>query len=154
MSDPNSAGLPVSIEGLADRQLRRLEGVSRDVQFTADADVFREGDPADRCWFLRASRIALTATVPGRGVVTVETLSGGDVLGVSWLRAPRLWEWSATAVSSTTAVEFDVAALQSLADDDPALGRAFYLTLSRALLHRLQATRARLLNVYAQEHVQ
>ncbi|WP_027501424.1 cyclic nucleotide-binding domain-containing protein [Rhodococcus sp. UNC363MFTsu5.1] len=154
MNDFGGTAFPVNFEGLTDRQLHRLAGISRGVQFAAGEEIFREGDPAGKCWFIRSGRVILTATVPGRGEVTVETLSHGDVLGVSWLRAPRLWEWSASAVAATTAVELDVATLESLAQDEPAIGRGVYLTLSRSLLHRLQATRARLLNVYVQEHVQ
>lgn len=154
MNDLDGTGFPVDFDGSTERQLHRLAGISREVQFAAGTEVFREGAPAGKCWFLRSGRVTLTTTVPGRGDVTVETLSHGDVLGVSWLRAPRLWEWNATAVAATAAVEFDVAALESIADDDPVVGRALYLTLSRALLHRLQATRARLLDVYVREHVQ
>lgn len=153
MSDLDGAGLPADFDGLTERHLHRLASISRRVQFAAGTEIFRAGAPAGRCWLLRSGRVTLTATLPGRGEATVETLSRGDVLGVSWLRAPRLWDWSATAVAATAAVEFDVAALESIAEDDPVLGRAIYLTLSRALLHRLQATRARLLNVYVHEHV-
>lgn len=153
MSDHTGEHCPREFEDLADDQRRQLAAISREVQFAAGTQVFRESDPADRCWLLRSGRITLTTRIPGRGEATVETLSAGDVLGVSWLRPPRQWQWTATAVTPVTAAETDATLLQSVADGDPALGRAIYSILTNTLLHRLQATRARLLDVYAREHV-
>jgi CRP-like cAMP-binding protein len=153
MSDATVHWCPKEIEDLAEDQRRRLAVLSRDVQFAAGTLVFREGDRADKCWLLRSGRITLTTRIPGRGEETVETLSVGDVLGVSWFRAPRQWQWTATTVTPVTAVEIDAVLLQSVSENDSALGRAVYSILANSLLHRLQATRARLLDVYAREHV-
>lgn len=154
MCEYSDHSCPREIEDLADGQRRRLAAISHEVQFTEGTVIFREGSQADRCWFLRSGKIALTTRIPGRGEVPVETLSAGEVLGVSWFRAPRQWQWSATAVTPVTAAEIDATMLQSVAESEPTLGRAVYTVLANTLLHRLQATRARLLDVYAREHVQ
>lgn len=153
MNDHVRERCPREIEGLADDQRRKLAAISREVQFAAGTVVFREGDPADRCWFLRTGRIALTTRISGRGEEKIETLSVGEILGVSWFRPPRQWQWTATAVTPVTAAEIDATVLQSVAESDPDLGRAIYSILANTLLHRLQATRARLLDLYAREHV-
>jgi CRP-like cAMP-binding protein len=153
MSDHSGDACPREIEALADDQRRQLAALVRKVQFAAGTKVFREGDPADRCWLLRTGQITLTTRIPGRGEETVETLSAGDVLGVSWFRPPRQWQWTAIAVIPVTAVEVDATMLHSAAESDPVLGRAVYSILADTLLHRLQATRARLLDLYAREHV-
>lgn len=144
---------PREIEGLADDQRHQLATISCEVQFAAGTVIFREGDHADRCWFLQTGQIALATRISGRGDETVETLSAGEVLGVSWFRPPRQWQWTAIALTPVTAVEVDATMLQSLAGSDPALGRAVYSILADTLLRRMQATRARLLDVYAREHV-
>ncbi|NMM89594.1 hypothetical protein B2J88_35535 [Rhodococcus sp. SRB_17] len=153
MNDHAGEYCPREIEALADDQRHRLAAISREVQFAAGTVVFREGEHADRCWLLRSGRIALTTRIPGRGEETVETLSVGEILGVSWFRPPRQWQWTATAVTSVTAAEVDATMLQSVTESDPDLGRAIYSILANTLLHRLQATRARLLDLYAREHV-
>ncbi|MDI9914441.1 cyclic nucleotide-binding domain-containing protein [Rhodococcus sp. IEGM 1379] len=153
MNDHAGEHCPGEIEGLTDDQRHKLAAISREVTFAAGTVVFREGDSADRCWFLRTGRIALTTRIPGRGEETIETLSVGEILGVSWFHPPRQWQWTATAATPVTAVEIDATVLQSVAESDPDLGRAIYSILAHTLLHRLQATRARLLDLYAREHV-
>lgn len=153
MNDHACEQCPREIAGLADDQRHELAAFSREVQFAAGTVVFREGDSADKCWLLRTGRITLTTRIPGRGEETVETLSVGEILGVSWFRPPRQWQWTATAVTPVTAAEVDATMLQSVAGSNPDLGRAIYSILADTLLHRLQATRARLLDLYAREHV-
>ncbi|KJF22648.1 cyclic nucleotide-binding domain-containing protein [Rhodococcus sp. IEGM 1366] len=153
MSEPPGNACPKGFEDLADDQQRRLATISHEVQFAEGAVLFHESGHADRCWLLQSGRIALTTKIPGRGDETVETLSVGEVLGVSWFSPPRQWQWTATALTPVTAVEIDATMLQAVAESDPALGRAVYSILADTLLHRMQATRARLLDVYAREHV-
>ncbi|NRI64444.1 cyclic nucleotide-binding domain-containing protein [Rhodococcus sp. MS16] len=153
MNDHTREHCPREIEDLADDQRHELAAISHEVQFTQGTVLFHESGHADRCWLLQSGRIALTTTIPGRGDETVETLSVGEVLGVSWFQPPRQWQWTATALTPVTAVEIDATMLQAVAESDPALGRAVYSILADTLLHRMQATRARLLDVYAREHV-
>ena len=70
------------------------------------------------------------------------------MLGWSWLIPPCQWQFGARAVDDVTAVRLDTARLKAMADQDPALGYALVLTLFQAVAHRLQATRARLLDLY------
>jgi len=78
----------------------------------------------------------------------VQTLGPGDVLGWSWLVPPHYWQFTATALTSVTAVELDTAELQALAEADPALGYPLALTLFEVVVARLQSTRSRLLDLY------
>jgi CRP/FNR family transcriptional regulator, cyclic AMP receptor protein len=92
--------------------------------------------------------VALDVFIPGRGLVVVQTLGKGDVLGWSWLVPPYRWHFGATATERTTATVLDTAQLHALAKQDPAFGYALATTLFAAMLQRLQATRARLLDLY------
>jgi hypothetical protein len=51
-------------------------------------------------------------------------------------------------VLPTTATELDTAQLRALAEQDPRFGYTLVLALFEAVLQRLQATRARLLDLY------
>ncbi|MGF7120603.1 Crp/Fnr family transcriptional regulator [Rhodococcus sp. BE178] len=127
----------------------RLEALSTPALWLPGEFVFREGEPARRCWLLRRGRVSLSTSVPGRGDVVIETLAAGDVLGWSWLRPPRVWDFAAVAADTTEAWEVDAVALRDAAEADPAFGYAVSQALSAVLLDRLQATRARLLDLYA-----
>ncbi|BDT91606.1 hypothetical protein IFM12275_15820 [Nocardia sputorum] len=136
------------LAALSREELHTLAGAGRDVAFPAGHQVIAEGGQADRCWLIRRGRIVLDAQVPGRGAVVLQTLSGGDLLGWSWLVPPFRWHFGAVTAEPVEAIEFDARTLAELADQDPRFGRALALMLFEALLERLQATRARLLDLY------
>jgi len=125
-----------------------LAGFGTEVSFPAGRRVLVEGQSADRCWLIRRGQILLDARVPGRGDVVIQTLAGGDLLGWSWLVPPRQWHFGARTAEQVDAVEFDADRLIEAAHADPGFGFALTSMLFEALLERLQATRARLLDLY------
>jgi CRP/FNR family cyclic AMP-dependent transcriptional regulator len=128
--------------------LAQIAAAARTVTFAPRERVFCEGEQAEGCWLLHDGRVALDIFIPGRGLVVVQTLGAGDVLGWSWLVPPYRWHFGATATEPTTATSLDTAQLRTLAEQDPAFGHALATTLFAAMLQRLQATRARLLDLY------
>ena len=141
------ADFPV-LARLTPGELDRLSAAARPVRFGARERVFSEGQQAEGCWLIHDGRVALDVFVPGRGLVVVQTLGAGDVLGWSWLVPPYRWHFGASATEPTTATLLDTAQLRALADVDPGFGYALSRTLFEMMLHRLQATRARLLDLY------
>jgi CRP-like cAMP-binding protein len=96
--------------------------------------------------------VAVEATIPGRDQVIVQTLSAGEVLGWSWLTPPYRWQFGARAIEPTTAIVLDTGQLRTLAEQDPPFGYALAIRLLVVVLDRLQATRARLLDLYRSPH--
>jgi CRP-like cAMP-binding protein len=109
-----------------------------------------EGASADTFYLLRRGRVSLEVHAPGRGAVVIETVEPGAVVGWSWLVAPYRWTIDARARSRVGAVAIDGACLRSKVDADPALGYALLSRIATELLARLQATRVRSLDLYAQ----
>jgi CRP-like cAMP-binding protein len=141
------AAFPVFAQ-LPDAERELISSTAHTVRFAANERLFSEGRPAHGCWLIRDGRVALDLTVPGRGQVVVQTLGPGDVLGWSWLVPPYSWHFGATSVLPTTALELDTDQLSALAEQNPRFGYALVLTLFEEVLQRLQATRARLLDLY------
>lgn len=141
------ADFPV-LARLAPDELARLSAAARIVRFGARQRVFSEGQHAEGCWLVHDGRVALDVFIPGQGLVVVQTLGPGDVLGWSWLVPPYRWHFGATATEPTTATELNTKELRALADADPEFGYALCLTLFTIMQQRLQATRARLLDLY------
>ncbi|WP_084212050.1 Crp/Fnr family transcriptional regulator [Pseudonocardia acaciae] len=125
-----------------------ISRAARTVSFAAGRRLFSEGQPAHGCWLIRAGHVALDAHVPGRGAVVVQTLGPDEVLGWSWLVPPYRWHFGATAIEPIRAIELDTVQLRALAEQDPRFGHRLTLALFEALLGRLQATRARLVDLY------
>jgi CRP-like cAMP-binding protein len=135
--------------GLTGAQRAALAGDGTAVTFTAGRRLFGEGGRADRFWLVEEGCVALDIRVPGRGDQIVETLAAGTVLGWSWLHPPYQWHFGAVARVATTAIEFDGPAVRRRCDADPAFGYAVLRSFTPVITERLQATRLRLLDLYA-----
>jgi CRP-like cAMP-binding protein len=87
--------------------------------------------------------------VPGHGRVIIETLGRGDVIGLSWLLPPYQWRFGAVTTAPMQAFELDGRAVRAACDADPALGYELTRRFIGVVVHRLQATRDRLLEACA-----
>lgn len=132
-----------------DAQRAALAEDGTPVRFAAGDRVFTEGGVADRFWLLEQGGVALDMRVPGRGDQTLETLAAGTVLGWSWLYPPYRWHFGAVARVPTVAIAFDAASMRHRCEADPAFGYAVLGLFTPVIIERLQATRLRLLDLYA-----
>ena len=119
------------------------------VAFTAGQRLFAEGGVADQFWLIEHGGVALYMGVPGRGDQIIETLTAGTVLGWSWLHPPYRWHFDAVARLPTDAIAFDAASVRRRCDADPVFGYAALRSFTPVITERLQATRLRLLDLYA-----
>jgi CRP-like cAMP-binding protein len=134
---------------LTDAHRAALAAHAAPATFAAGERLFAEGGEADRFWLIETGGVALDMRVPGRGDQVVETLSAGTVLGWSWLHAPYRWHFGARARERTGAVEFDAPAVRRRCVADPAFGYAIYACFTPVIIGRMQASRLRLLDLYA-----
>ncbi|WP_199487152.1 cyclic nucleotide-binding domain-containing protein [Actinomadura logoneensis] len=135
--------------GMPEPHLAALAATADSVQVPAGHRFFTEGGPARRFWLLRSGTVTLDLQVPGRGAVVVESLPPSSVLGWSWLFPPHRWRFGAVAPERVTAFRFDGAAVRELCAADSRLGRDLALRFAQVMLDRLEATRVRMLDLYA-----
>jgi len=141
------------LAGIAPEWLDRLAAYAHPVYRAPGHRLFADGRPAVRFWLLRSGRVALDLHTPGRGDVVIETLGPGDVVGWSWAFPPRQWQFGAVPVEPVRAIEFDAAGVRHLMAEEPALGYELSRRMMAVMLDRLQATRTRLLDLYAYPEV-
>lgn len=125
-----------------------LAGCGRNVTIPAGTTVMREGQHADVFWAIRGGRVRVGIAHPTRGLLALETLEAGDILGWSWLFAPYRWHFDAVADAPVHAVVFDAACLREKCDRDPRLGYTLVQRFARVLDERLVSARLRLLDLY------
>ncbi len=138
--------------GMDAEHLEVLTGCARNVVIPAGASIIREGAQAGTFWALRTGRVALGVTAPGRGMVTIDTLHAGDVLGWAWLFPPFRWHFDADALDDVHAVAFDAVCLRGKCSSDPALGFDLAQRVAAILGDRLNAARLRILDLYGSTH--
>jgi CRP/FNR family transcriptional regulator, cyclic AMP receptor protein len=133
------------LQGLDPHQRRLLADCAMERTIEADEVIFREGDPANRFYLILEGKVVLESYVQDRGRVEIQTITGGDVLGWSWLLPPYYWQFDARAVEPTKAIFFYATPLRDEAESDHELGYELYKRIAQVMLKRLQATRRRLL---------
>jgi CRP/FNR family transcriptional regulator, cyclic AMP receptor protein len=132
--------------------LTLLAGCAANVEFRAGTFLFREGTRADRCYLLRAGKVALEITALGRGPLIIQTVAAGEVTGFSWLLEPHLWQFDGRALEPVQAVALDGECVRALCEDDPRLGFELMRRFANLAAGRLQSARLRLLDVYGTAH--
>ncbi|MFB8396823.1 Crp/Fnr family transcriptional regulator [Streptomyces yangpuensis] len=146
MSTPSPTRIAMALP--ADCRTRLME-MAQEVNFGEGTRLFREGGHADRFWIVRSGTVTLDVHVPGRRAAVVESLGPGELVGSSWLFRPYAWRLGAEAMTPVRAYEFDAGSVRMLMDSDPVFGSAVGHWVGQVLAHRLQATRTRLLDLYA-----
>uniref|UniRef100_A0AAU3I848 Cyclic nucleotide-binding domain-containing protein n=1 Tax=Streptomyces sp. NBC_01393 TaxID=2903851 RepID=A0AAU3I848_9ACTN len=138
-----------TLRALPTEHRERLMRVAREVSFPAGACLFTEGRLADRFWIIRTGTVALDLRVPGRRAAVIEILGHNELVGWSWLFHPHTWHLGAKATSPVRAYEFDAETVRAMCRADPGFGVAITRWTGEIVAHRLQSTRARLLDLYA-----
>jgi len=134
--------------GLNPRFLDLLKKCATFQRFDVGQSIFQEGGHADNFYLIQKGRVTLHAFVPGRGAVTVQTVSGGDALGWSWLFPPHQWHFSAHSSDPTEAIVFGAKLLRDEAEQNHDFGYELTKRVSKMLLQRLQETRLLLVDFY------
>jgi len=137
-----------SFAGLDEVQLELIAACGRLVRFGENEYLMREGDPADTFYLLRDGAVALEVHGPGRGALVIETLDPGEVVGWSWLFPPYRCELDVRTLEPCGLIAFDGACLRGKCDSDHELGYQLMRRFAANVIHRLQATRLQLLDVY------
>ena len=136
-------------EGLDNHFLYALHGCASEVEFETGDRTFEYGEPADSFYLIGQGRISLDIAVPGRGVIPVQTLQDGEVVGWSWLFPPYQWHFSGRALEATTAIAFDADCVRLLIAQDHEFGFEMMQSFSQIVIERLQAARIQLVDMYA-----
>ena len=136
------------LKGLSEKHTRLMVSCARNVRFQAGDFLMREGAAANTFFLVRVGHVALEIHVPGRGVVQMESVGPGDVLGLSWLVPPYRVDLDARATEPVVALAFDGSCLRGKVEEDHDLGYALAMRLFEKTYQRLEHVRLQRLDVY------
>jgi CRP-like cAMP-binding protein len=135
--------------GLAPEYLTLLRGCATNVSYQKGEYLFREGETASHFYVVRRGRVALETNAAQFGMITIETVDAGDVLGWSWLFPPYRWMFSARAIEATGVTRLDGICLRAKCELDHDLGFELVKRSAAIIIGRLQATRLQLIDAYS-----
>jgi CRP-like cAMP-binding protein len=137
------------LAGISARTVALLAKGARLENFGAGELLLREGEVADTVYLITEGRVAIEIHSPARGPLVIDTIEPGHIVGLSWVAPPFRWQFDARALTHVEAVALDAARLSEALALHPEAEAEIHRRLSTVLLSRLQATRIRLLDLYA-----
>lgn len=137
------------LQGLDQNYIKLVTGCASNIRFDENKFLFREGEEANIFYIIREGKIAVEAYAAERGSVIIDTLAAGDVLGWSWLIPPYNWHFDARAIEVTRAIALDGRCLRAKCEQDHHLAYELLKRFAHVMEERLEATRIRLLDIYA-----
>jgi len=117
-------------------------------RFASHQQIFNEGGEADHFYLILSGSVALETLVPGCGLVTIQNLGAGEVLGWSWLFPPYEWHFTATTREPTEVISLDAGALRARAEQDRDFQEELLTRIVKTLYRRLMGTREQLVAMY------
>lgn len=127
---------------------KRLAACSEFVSFGADETILKEDAPANSFWAIRSGRVAVGVRTPNRGLVVINTLHAGEILGWSWLIKPYRWTFEAVTLEPVRAIEIHAECLRPYLDEDPAAGYELVTRIAGVMAERLESAGLRLVDIY------
>ncbi len=140
------------LAGFPAEAVDRIAELGEPMAFEPGVLLFREGRGAEVVYLVTKGHVAIEVHAPDRGVIAVDTVGAGHILGLSWAAPPFRYQFDARALDEVEAVALDAAQLRVTLAESPVLGFLFLDRLAAVVLERLQATRIRMLDLYGEGH--
>jgi CRP/FNR family cyclic AMP-dependent transcriptional regulator len=135
--------------GLDPNYIQVIAGLASDAHYNSDTYIFHEGEQAKHFYLIQEGKVALETSAAERGIITIETIEAGEVLGWSWLFPPYRWHFTARVVEPTKVIVLDGAGLRAKSEADHSFGYELVKRVAQITMQRLQATRLQLLDLYS-----
>ncbi len=136
------------LKGMTSKHIKLLVGCASNVAFKAGEYIFREGEDAEKFYFVRHGRVVVETFVPQKGAILIRSRHEGEILGWSWLVPPYKWHFDARAIEVTRAIALDGKCLRQKCEEDHDLGYEIMKRFALIIAERLEATRLQLMDIY------
>jgi len=132
------------LKGMSPHHLELLALCATPTDFDAGQVILHAGEPASGFYLIETGKIVLEGKSETGKKVVIDTVSGGEPLGWSWLFPPYLWTFDARATEPCTAICLSGILLRQHRDDDLTLSHELHKRVSEVMVRRLQAARNKL----------
>jgi len=136
-------------KGLNPQFLHVLKECSGRVTFGIGEPILQSGFEAENFYLITRGHVSLEMFMPGKGIVTIQTIWPGEPLGWSWFFPPYRWHFNANSCDITEALVFDGRKLREYAAENHDFGYDLAGRIGQVMLQRLQATRLQLEQYHA-----
>lgn len=122
--------------------------LAKTVDFEEGDILFEEGEEANKFYLIIKGRVAIKTFLANKGVITIQTVEDGEILGWSWFVPPYKYRFDAKALTKTQLIVINGAELRNQCENDEQLGYELMKRMVHAIATRLEETRLMLLDLY------
>jgi len=126
-----------------------MQACAEEVRFNRDQYLVRQGQGAERFFLIRKGQVRVELVGEDKKPIPVQTVGPNEIVGWSWMIPPYRWSFDVRAQEPTIAIVFDGSALRKTCEKDFELGFRLLQRVNFALLQRLEALRAQLLEIHS-----
>lgn len=138
-------------KGMSGHLIKQLADSILEIRFNPGAQIYRQGEPANRFYLILEGKVLIESEVKDRGVIPIRTLGPGDDLGWAWLFPPYYMHFSASAIDSVRTIFFYGTRLREKCEENHELGYHLMKRVAEEVVRNLNATQQLLLQCRATE---
>ena len=116
--------------------------------FKANEYIVKEDEPASNLFLILKGRVSIEMLSTEGKLFSIQTLSTGDIVGMSWMIPPYQSQFCARALEATEMLVIDGEILKKKSEKDHDFGYELLKRLVGIFVQRLQATRQHLIALY------
>ena len=135
--------------GISKKDAKIIAEFSVEEYYKRDSFIFETGSPADSIFLITKGRVAIEMHQPVKGSLILESLTKGQLLGLSWLSIPSHWIFDARCLDDVAVIRIDAKKLSEFCDSHHQAGYNIMKNVALLIRDRLQATRLQLMDIYA-----
>ena len=124
-----------------------IVGCASNVVFKEGEIIMKENNPANKFFLIREGMAAIDIPISKRRIITIQTVSAGDIVGWSWLIPPYRYRFNCRIVEDTRAIVLDGKCLREKCEKNHDLGYELLKRLTSVFTQRLEATRKQIISL-------
>lgn len=136
------------VQGMHLEHVRTLLGCCSNRHFEAGEQIFRGGNESNEFYLIREGNVSLELNIPGNAPLRVESRSGGDILGWSWLVKPYRWHFDARALTAAAVLIVDARCLRDKCDTDHDFGYEILRRFAELMVRDVRSMSLQLIDMY------
>ena len=139
------------LRGVDDQHVGELAKLAMFVEFPEGTIIFRECEPAEKCYLIVEGNVVLEICGSAVGCTQIQTVGDGELLGWSAVLGGRELTSTARTLTATRAIQLSGPQILSLCERDAAFGYQVFRATALTLAKRLTATRLQLIDLFREE---
>ena len=134
--------------GLDSRHNKILLGCASRRELSAGEYLWRQGQEGNEFYLIGSGEVAIGISIPHQGLLQIDTVGAGEVVGWSWFVAPYRSHFDARAMTRVEALALQTGCLQLSCEQDRELRCELLSRVAPIIVRRLEASQKKLIELH------